>query len=588
METLTAEERAILQRSSYVNRLCFPPFIASDAASTPGLTRFSDPAVLDLSPAQREAFSHWGRAPASLPLRAHAPQRIVQGPVQNCSLICTLSLLGYLLPDFPSGTMFPSSLRSRSGRYGVKLWWNGVPRLVVIDDALPMAADGTLLCATSGDLWPALVEKAYCKLLSGGYDFWQGSNSGLDAYVLLGWPPESLEMNDLAVTWTALRRGLARGDNLVTLTSSASLDEKATGLARGHAYAVIDARQVGAHRFLQLRNPWGKGMWRGALSKAADWPDALRAALNWRTTNSADAEDNEGVFWMRLDDVAASFSALHVNWNLELFPYTRQFHVCVPGELDDSRHVGDCFQLLLSIPDTSVLCWVVVVRHVTSKLHILGDDDGDALALHVSPGQSSRVFHLNAARQRGAYNTAPVSTFPIEQVKDDVVLSLARYKPGERALDASVIVYSTHTLNGVAVIPLVLPGGSCSGTGAFAPASQVLANALWLVRYPANAVLRARLRPDDDAAVVGIHVYVASASVRGRCTRRSSERAGFAVLEWQPDDDAKAAGDLVILEAVAAPSRGSYALTVECSLAGLQLVPPTDAKQQSALRRLCL
>lgn len=76
-----------------------------------------------------------------------------------------------------------------SGKYLVRLFINGIPRKVIVDDLLPCASDGkgySLICARSknNDFWVPILEKAYMKL-NGGYDF-PGSNSGIDLYILTG------------------------------------------------------------------------------------------------------------------------------------------------------------------------------------------------------------------------------------------------------------------------------------------------------------------------------------------------------------------------------------------------------------------
>jgi hypothetical protein len=83
---------------------------------------------------------------------------------------------------------------SASGKYVLKLYFNGCFRRVVIDERLPSSTtDRTLYVVDRLNpylIWPALLEKAYLKI-RGGYDF-PGSNSGTDLWVLTGWIPEQI------------------------------------------------------------------------------------------------------------------------------------------------------------------------------------------------------------------------------------------------------------------------------------------------------------------------------------------------------------------------------------------------------------
>lgn len=83
-------------------------------------------------------------------------------------------------------------LISLSGKYTVRLNFNGCHRQVTIDDRLPVSKSSRILHVLDRNnptlLWPALLEKAYLKM-RGGYDF-PGSNSGTDLWVLTGWIPE--------------------------------------------------------------------------------------------------------------------------------------------------------------------------------------------------------------------------------------------------------------------------------------------------------------------------------------------------------------------------------------------------------------
>jgi hypothetical protein len=54
------------------------------------------------------------------------------------------------------------------------------------------------------------------------------------------------------------------------------------GIYESHAYSVMRAVEIDGERLLLLKNPWGKGEWRGAWSKSAtlDTPYAVDRMLN--------------------------------------------------------------------------------------------------------------------------------------------------------------------------------------------------------------------------------------------------------------------------------------------------------------------
>jgi hypothetical protein len=72
--------------------------------------------------------------------------------------------------------------------------FNGCYRLVVVDDRLPVSKSKRILHIIDRNnpclLWPALLEKAYLKV-RGGYDF-PGSNSNTDLWIIAGWIPEQV------------------------------------------------------------------------------------------------------------------------------------------------------------------------------------------------------------------------------------------------------------------------------------------------------------------------------------------------------------------------------------------------------------
>ena len=75
----------------------------------------------------------------------------------------------------------------------MKLWFNGIPRRVMIDHRILVTRDNKPISTYSrneGELWPILIEKAFLKV-HGGYSY-NGGNGGQDTYSITGWIPESL------------------------------------------------------------------------------------------------------------------------------------------------------------------------------------------------------------------------------------------------------------------------------------------------------------------------------------------------------------------------------------------------------------
>ena len=88
------------------------------------------------------------------------------------------------------------------------------------------------------------------------------------------------------------------------------------GLVAGHAYSVIQAREVSdgimgagpTFKLLQLRNPWGTFEWKGAWSdKSKEWKKhpGIKKKLKF-----VDADD--GCFWMTFEDFVSVYTRVNV------------------------------------------------------------------------------------------------------------------------------------------------------------------------------------------------------------------------------------------------------------------------------------
>eukprot|EP01041_Mallomonas_annulata_P006661 gene6661-13483_t len=418
--TLTEEEINVLRVSSIVNQ---KPWLEGDERMETFRydTPWTDPdGPLSLSPSQQSAGAQWCRPREYLALRSReqsgemsmaakktkttkatsanvlvpvmihtiTPYSVTQEQVSDCSFVASLCIAAAFETKFRrrlvTSIIFPQDslgqpVYNPSGKYLVKLFFNGVQRKVIVDDLLPVSARGRLLCSCSSnatELWVSIIEKAYLKI-HGGYDF-PGSNSGVDLYALTGWIPErfSFVEDDEGREshghghgldhrksedrgWTRLLSAHGFGDCLITISTSDDLTEELqlqTGLVSGHAYAVLDVREVNSLRMLLVKNPWARRPWTGAYAAndTARWTPALRTALG---TSVEELEDlhGKGVFWMSFEDCRRYFTSFYLNWNPMLFTHRLTLHSLWPksqGPCDDTFFVGENPQYILHVDGT--------------------------------------------------------------------------------------------------------------------------------------------------------------------------------------------------------------------------------------------
>merc|ERR1712046_345836 len=100
-----------------------------------------------------------------------------------------------------------------------------------------------------------------------------------------------------------------RAGHLLTAGSAGANDSQTShrGIVQGHAYSIMQVRTLenGRLRLLKLRNPWGKGEWKGDFGAwSRCWTNELRAKLRY-------SEQNDGVVWMRLRDFMIEFACVY-------------------------------------------------------------------------------------------------------------------------------------------------------------------------------------------------------------------------------------------------------------------------------------
>ncbi|KAM0336462.1 hypothetical protein ACHAPQ_004095 [Fusarium lateritium] len=401
-EKLKAELKqtpSILLQTSRLHANLFPPWSREpsdrDFQLIPGEEPFIDNATFTLSPRQTATFGGWKRPRDLHPgteiddetfMNSSSGCDLVQDVTTDCSVVASLcaamriltgrnSVLSSILYPFDHTKGMPKV--SASGKYVLKLYFNGCFRRVVIDERLPSSiTDRTLYVVDRLNpqlIWPALLEKAYLKI-RGGYDF-PGSNSGTDLWVLTGWIPEQifLQREDLEMDrlWRRIKNAHDSENVVVTLGTGriSAEEEDLLGLIGEHDYAIMDLEMIGDSRRLLVKNPWCDGpVWKGGIGQPFDAGSSASQASSSQHKSPPSAA---GSFWMTLEDVLQHFESMYLNWNPTLFPCRQDRHFTwrmPPPELSSSLIRNPQYSLQSS---SGGPIWILVSRHfVDAELEI--------------------------------------------------------------------------------------------------------------------------------------------------------------------------------------------------------------------------
>ena len=124
------------------------------------------------------------------------PDDIHQGCLGDCYFLAVLSALA----EFPERikALFVTQEVNKAGIYLMKFHINGVEKLVMVDDYLPVRQEGGLAFAGAkeGELWVSLLEKGWAKL----HGTYARVESGIPCFAcshLTGVPPESINHDEV-------------------------------------------------------------------------------------------------------------------------------------------------------------------------------------------------------------------------------------------------------------------------------------------------------------------------------------------------------------------------------------------------------
>lgn len=439
----------ILYISSKVGSYCFYPWSPPNLLSLEEQPSqlFEDPdGLLSLSKIQIKRLDSWKRPREAL---GTEPSMVVpttldvhQDMLHDCSLVSSFlsifALNNRTKRNLVVESLYPRDdngpLLSPSGRYIVRLNVNGAFRRVVVDDRLPCSNDGSslFLYSQSGILWPALIEKAYVKVM-GGYDF-AGSHAAFDTFALTEWIPEYISLKAYSETtgktpeqlWQKLKTGWYNGDLMVCVGTGTLLQEETHvfRLASNHDYAVLDLDDKDGAKRLQVRNPWERRERRA-----------------------------ESTSWIDLNTLFRQFDHLYLNWNPRLYRYKTSTHFSWSVE---SVLFGQNCNSLLKCPQYTVsngtsqdaMVSLLVVRHLTGPEMLAVQSEYLRLTVYNTTHQIALAEEVARIQNGPAVNTSYITmnlTIPAG-TKVLVALSSENLQPSSDSLRLSLIVYSSQKM----------------------------------------------------------------------------------------------------------------------------------------------
>lgn len=90
------------------------------------------------------------------------------------------------------------------------------------------------------------------------------------------------------------------------------------GVVQGHAFSILRLCDADGHKLMCLRNPWGRGEWKGDWSDDSEcWTTRMRNLVDFW-----DSKD-DGIFWIDINDYVTEFDSIYVCRD---FSDTNQWH----------------------------------------------------------------------------------------------------------------------------------------------------------------------------------------------------------------------------------------------------------------------
>ena len=298
---------------------------------------------------------------------------VIQGAIGDCWFISALSILATddknLYHDVPKEILekgaiddlttkelitgvYPKLFHflARFGLYVFRFFKNYGWIFVIIDDRLPCLSgdDETpqlvfAKCHKRQEFWVPLIEKAYAKI-HGTYEALISGQIDDGLVDMTGLVSEKLKITDAKGNFNQKlfgskeklwQRLYAELNNKSMLGCSivgdgveskvANEDGEFTGLYAGHAYSILDFLDIGEHKLVRIRNPWGSenpiewtGPWADNSTELIENLDKINKAIKEKWKDEAELvekENDDGAFFMSFYDFIRIWHNLSISKN---------------------------------------------------------------------------------------------------------------------------------------------------------------------------------------------------------------------------------------------------------------------------------
>ena len=153
---------------------------------------------------------------------------MTQGGLGNCYFLAALSALAENPHRIKN--MFHTKTVTESGAYAVKLFVNGEPMDIVVDDHFPFDTRPEKDCwffsrdTSENEIWVQILEKAYAKVF-GSYEVIEGGKAYQAFANLTGFPSDILYHDEIEADslWRMIQKGARRDQPMVSAVNSIEL-----------------------------------------------------------------------------------------------------------------------------------------------------------------------------------------------------------------------------------------------------------------------------------------------------------------------------------------------------------------------------